>query len=175
MNMNTANVHTPNKTLLSKSSHLFLAGLLMSSLLTACGGSSGPSAEELASQAAKAAAAAQAAADKVAADKAAADKAAALAAQAAAEHDAAVIAARKAVAEAVASVATEAKQQRHKLRVRSRVMWLCKRISKPPLMKKWRHRWRKLRLTPRQRIPKLPKRRLKKHWRKPQAHKPKAR
>ncbi|MBO0613930.1 Lcl domain-containing protein [Thiothrix fructosivorans] len=110
MNMNTANVHTPNKTFLSKPSHLFLAGLVMSSLLTACGGSSGPSAEELAAQAAKAAAAAQAAADKVAADKAAADKAAALAAQAAAEYDAAIVAARKEVTEAVLSVTSEAKE-----------------------------------------------------------------
>ena len=76
MNMNTANVHTPNKTFMPKPSHLLLAGLVMSSLLTACGGSNGPSAEELAAQAA---ATAQAAADKAAADNSTAKRIAACA------------------------------------------------------------------------------------------------
>ncbi|OQW99591.1 MAG: hypothetical protein BWK73_50180 [Thiothrix lacustris] len=109
MNMNTPNVHTPNKTFLTKPSHLLLAGLVMSSLLTACGGSNGPSAEELAAQAAQAAAVAQAAADKIAADKAAADKAAVLAAQATAEYQAALAAARKQVSDTVATIDTDTK------------------------------------------------------------------
>ncbi|QQZ30695.1 DUF1566 domain-containing protein [Thiothrix subterranea] len=67
MNMNKINVHTLNKSTAAKQGQLLLAGIVMSSLLTACGGSSGPSAEELAAQAAIAA---QAAADKAAADAA---------------------------------------------------------------------------------------------------------
>ncbi len=102
MNMNTANVHTPNKTFMPKPSHLLLAGLVMSSLLTACGGSNGPSAEELAAQAA---ATAQAAADKAAADKAAADKAA----QAAADREAALAAVRKQVSDTVTTVDADTK------------------------------------------------------------------
>jgi chemotaxis protein histidine kinase CheA len=102
MNMNTANVHTPHNIVVSKSSRLLVAGVVVSSLLTACGGSSGPSAEELAAQAA---AAAQVAADKAAADKAAADKAA----QAAAERDAALAAARKQVSDTVATLDTDTK------------------------------------------------------------------
>lgn len=100
MNMNRANVHTPNKALISKQGHLLLAGIVVSSLLTACGGSSGPSAAELAAQAAVAA---QAAADKAAATAAAQ----AAAAQAAAAREAALVTARKAVSDAVATVGTE--------------------------------------------------------------------
>lgn len=66
MNMNSVSVHTSNK-IPVKQGQLFLAGMVMSSLLTACGGSNGPSAEELAAQAAIAA---QAAANKAAADAA---------------------------------------------------------------------------------------------------------
>lgn len=120
MNMNSVSVHTSNKTLIAKQGHLLLAGIVMSSLLSACGGSSGPSAEELAVQSAAAAqiiadkAAAQAAADKAAA-QAAADKAAAqaaadkAAAQAVADRQAALVAARQQISVAVSDVDTEAK------------------------------------------------------------------
>lgn len=92
MNMNSVKVHTFNKTSIAKQGQLLLAGVVMSSLLTACGGSSGPSAEETAARAAvtaaqsaataaasaaQVAAAAAEVADKTAADKAAADAAAA--------------------------------------------------------------------------------------------------
>ncbi len=92
MNMNSVKVHTFNKASIAKQGQLLLAGVVMSSLLTACGGSSGPSAEETAARAAvtaaqsaataaasaaQVAAAAAQAADKIAADKAAADAAAA--------------------------------------------------------------------------------------------------
>ena len=118
MNMSSVSVHTPNKTLLVKQGRLLLAGVIMSSLLTACGGSSGPSAEELAAQAAAVAQAAaakaaeQAAADKaaaqVAADKAAAQAAAdKAAAQAAADKQAALVAAREQLNVAVDDVAKE--------------------------------------------------------------------
>ncbi len=101
MNMNIMQVHTPNKTLGSKNSHLLVAGILMSSLLTACG-NSGPSAEE---SAAPAAAAQAAAAAQVAATAAAQ----AAAAEAAAEREAALEAAHQEITVAVASVDTEAK------------------------------------------------------------------
>ncbi len=83
MNMNRCTVHTPNKTLVAKQSHLLLAGIVMSSLLTACGGGSGPSAEELAAQAA-------AAQNAVAAQAAATAAAQAAAAKTAAEREAAL-------------------------------------------------------------------------------------
>ena len=120
MNMNSVNVHTTNKTLPVKQGSLLLAGVLMSSLLTACGGSSGPSVEELAAQAAAAAqaatdkAAAQAAADKAvaqaAADQAAATAAAqAAAAQLVADQQAALVAARQQVSDTASLVETEVK------------------------------------------------------------------
>lgn len=95
-------VHTPNKTLGSRQTHLLVAGILMSSLLTACGGGGGLSAEE---KAAQAAATAQAAAAQAAATAAAQ----AAAAQAAADHEAALATARQEISTAVATVADEAK------------------------------------------------------------------
>ncbi|UOG90826.1 MAG: DUF1566 domain-containing protein [Candidatus Thiothrix sulfatifontis] len=113
MNMNKINVHTLNKSTAAKQGQLLLAGIVMSSLLTACGGSSGPSAEELAAQAAIAA---QAAADKAAADaataaaltKAAADKAAA---DAKAEEDrqANMVMARQQIKDIAVQVETDTK------------------------------------------------------------------
>ena len=87
MNMNIVQVHTPNKTLGSKNSRLLVAGILMSSLLTACGGG-GLSAEEQAAQVAAAVA-------KAAADEAAAAQVAAAVAKAAADQAAATAAAYK--------------------------------------------------------------------------------
>ena len=101
MNMNIVQVHTPNKTLGSKHPRLLVAGMVMSSLLTACG-NSGPSAEELAAQAA----AAQAA---IAAQAAATAAAQAAAAKAAAEREAALETAHQEITAAVASVDKEAK------------------------------------------------------------------
>lgn len=102
MNMNNVSVHTLNKTSITKQGQLVLAGILMSSLLTACGGSSGPSAEELAAQAAIAA---QAAADKAAADaaKAAAD------AKAEEDRQANIAAARQKTKDIVAQAETDTK------------------------------------------------------------------
>lgn len=124
MNMNSVSVHTFNKTSIAKQGQLLLAGIVMSSLLAACGGSSGPSAEELAAQAAlaaqvaankaaadaaAAAALAQAAADKAVADaKAAADKAAANA-KAEEERQVALTAARKETQDSVKQVETDTK------------------------------------------------------------------
>ncbi|OQX13718.1 MAG: hypothetical protein BWK73_11410 [Thiothrix lacustris] len=124
MNMNSVKVHTFNKTSIAKQGQSLLASIVMSALLTACGGSSGPSAEELAAQAAIAA---QAAADKAAADaaiaaaiaKAAADKAAADAkaaadkaaadAKAEEERQAKIAAARKDIKDSVGQVETDTK------------------------------------------------------------------
>ena len=47
MNMNMVQVHTPNKTLGSKHRHLLVAGILMSSLLTAAVEAVATPAEEL--------------------------------------------------------------------------------------------------------------------------------
>ncbi len=95
MNMNSVKVHTFNKTSVAKQGQLLLAGVVMSSLLTACGGGSGPSAAELAAQAAQAA---QAAADKVAAD-----------AKSAAERQAALVAARQKTQDLLTQVDSDAK------------------------------------------------------------------
>lgn len=113
MNMNSVKVHALNKTSTSKQGQLLLAGIIMSSLLSACGGSSGPSAEELAAQAALAA---QVAVNKAAADaaaaaalaKAAADKAAADA-KAEEERQAKIVAARAEVNDIVNQVETDTK------------------------------------------------------------------
>lgn len=95
MNINSVKVHTFNKTSIAKQGQLLLAGVVMSSLLTACGGSSGPSAAELAAQAAQAA---QAAADKAAAD-----------AKSAAERQAALVAARQKTQDLLTQVDSDAK------------------------------------------------------------------
>lgn len=104
-------INSSNKLQGLKNSGWLVAGLLTSSILTACGGGGGPSAEELAAQAAAAqAAAAQAAAAQAAAAQAAAEQAAAAqaaAAQAAADKAAAITAARQVISDAVIAAGKE--------------------------------------------------------------------
>lgn len=94
MIMNKSDVHSPNKALGSKQGQQLAVSLLVSVLLTACGGGGGLSAEQ---KAAEDAAAAQAAAQAAAAQAAATAAAQAAAAQAAAEKQAALLQARETI------------------------------------------------------------------------------